>query len=201
MQKFSDRLISLRNERRLTQEEMANIIHKKRSTVSGYETGGKEPEFETVCFLAQYFGVSTDYLLGFSDERNHVESVFYNDKVNFERHFKAMPAELRPVVAKCFDSFYLLLGRDMQLARPERLRVYQELLHTLQSLRADVRKAIEASGGAISDPVALSDLMAMQNQLKNEVSALLDKLMQADMEIAFQIKQDGGKATPARSVG
>ena len=112
-----------------------------------------------------------------------------------------MPAELRPVVAKCFDSFYLLLGRDMQLARPERLRVYQELLHTLQSLRADVRKAIEASGGAISDPVALSDLMAMQNQLKNEVSALLDKLMQADMEIAFQIKQDGGNATPARSVG
>ena len=201
MQKFSDRLISLRNERRLTQEETANIIHKKRSTVSGYETGGKEPEFETVCFLAQYFGVSTDYLLGFSDERNHVESVFYNDKVNFERHFKAMPAELRPVVAKCFDSFYLLLGRDMQLARPERLRVYQELLHTLQSLRADVRKAIEASGGAISDPVALSDLMAMQNQLKNEVSALLDKLMQADMEIAFQIKQDGGNATPARSVG
>lgn len=201
MQKFSDRLIFLRNERRLTQEEMANIIHKKRSTVSGYETGGKEPEFETVCFLAQYFGVSTDYLLGYSDERNHVESVFYNDKVNFERHFKAMPAELRPVVAKCFDSFYLLLGRDMQLARPERLRVYQELLHTLQSLRADVRKAIEASGGAISDPVALSDLMAMQNQLKNEVSALLDKLMQADMEIAFQIKQDGGNATPARSVG
>lgn len=201
MQKFSDRLIFLRNERRLTQEEMANIIHKKRSTVSGYETGGKEPEFETVCFLAQYFGVSTDYLLGYSDERNHVESVFYNDKVNFERHFKAMPAELRPVVAKCFDSFYLLLGRDMQLARPERLRVYQELLHTLQSLRADVRKAIESSGGAISDPVALSDLMAMQNQLKNEVSALLDKLMQADMEIAFKNKQDGGNATPARSVG
>ena len=145
--------------------------------------------------------ISRCHLLGFSDERNHVESVFYNDKVNFERHFKAMPAELRPVVAKCFDSFYLLLGRDMQLARPERLRVYQELLHTLQSLRADVRKAIEASGGAISDPVALSDLMAMQNQLKNEVSALLDKLMQADMEIAFQIKQDGGNATPARSVG
>lgn len=201
MQKFSARLSSLRKERGLTQEEMSAVIHKKRSTYSGYENEGKEPDFETICLLAEYFGVSTDYLLGFSDKKNHVEQVFYNDHVNFERHFKAMPAELRPVVAKCFDSFYLLLGRDMQLARPERLRVYQELLHTLQSLRADVRKAIEASGGAISDPVALSDLMAMQNQLKNEVSALLDKLMQADMEIAFQIKQDGGNATPARSVG
>lgn len=201
MQKFSARLISLRKERGLTQEDLAKLIHKKRSTVSGYEIEDKEPEFETICFLAQYFGVSTDYLLGHSDERNHVETVFYNDKVNFERHFKAMPAELRPVVAKCFDSFYLLLGRDMQLARPERLQVYQELLQTLQSRRAEIRKAIEASGGAISDPVALSDLMAMQSQLKNEVSSLLDKLMQADMEIAFNIKQDGGNATPARSAG
>ncbi len=190
MQKFSNRLISLRKEHGLTQEDLAKLISKKRSTVSGYETEGKEPDLETICIFANYFGVSTDYLLGHSDERNHVETVFYNDKGNFERHFKSLPAELRPVVAKCFDSFYLLLGRDMQLARPERLRIYQELLHTLQSLRADIRKTIEASGGAITDPVTLSDLMAMQSQIKNEISALLDKLMQADMEIAFNIKND-----------
>lgn len=196
MQMFSNRLISLRKERGLTQEDMAKVIQKKRSTVSGYETEGKEPDLETVCTLARYFGVSTDYLLGYSDERTHTETVFYNDKVNFERHFKAMPAELRPIVAKCFDDFYLLLGRDMQLSRPERLRVYGELLHTLQSLRADIRKAIEASGGAVSDPVALSDLMAMQSQLKNEVAALLDKLMQADMEIAFNIKNGAGAGLP-----
>ena len=192
MQKFSTRLISLRKERGMTQTDLANLIHKKRSTVSGYEIEDKEPDFETVCFLAHYFDVSTDYLLGYSDEKNHTEQVFYNDRVNFERHFKAMPAELRPVVSKCFDDFYLLLNRDMQLARPERLRVYQELLHTLQSLRADIRKLIESSGGAITDPVALSDLMALQGQLKNEVSALLDKLMQADMEVAFNVKKDAG---------
>jgi len=188
MQKFSARLISLRKEQGMTQEDLARLIHKKRSTVSGYETEGKEPDFETICFLASYFGVSTDYLLGYSDERNHVEQVFYNDRVNFERHFKSLPPELRSVVSKCFDDFYLLLNRDMQLARPERLRIYQELLHSLQSFRADIRKMIEASGGAITDPVTLSDLMALQGQLKNEVSALLDKLMQADMEIAFNVK-------------
>lgn len=196
MQKFSIRLSSLRKERGLTQGEMAAAINRKRSTYSGYENEDKEPDFETVCLLADYFGVSTDYLLGYSDEKNHVEQVFYNDRVNFERNFKGLPPELRPVVAKCFDDFYLLLNRDMQLRRPERLRVYQELLHTLQSLRADIRKLIESSGGAITDPVALSDLMALQGQLKNEVAALLDKLMQADMEVAFSIKKDaGGSAT------
>ncbi|MEY8387631.1 helix-turn-helix transcriptional regulator [Oscillospiraceae bacterium 38-13] len=204
MQKFSTRLISLRKERGITQTDLANLINKKRTTVSGYEIGGKEPDFETVCFLAEYFDVSTDYLLGYSDERNHVEQVFYNDRVNFERHFKEMPVELRPVVTKCFDDFYLLLNRDMQFRRSERLRVYQELLHTLQSLRADIRKLIESSGGAITDPVALSDLMALQSQLKNEVSSLLDKLMQADMEVAFSIKKDaGGSGTgsPRSSAG
>lgn len=199
MQKFSNRLISLRKERGMTQEDLASVIQKKRSTVSGYETEGKEPDFETVCFLAEYFGVSTDYLLGYSDERNHVEQVFYNDTVNFERHFKALPADLRSVVSKCFDSFYLLLSRDMQLSRPERLRVYEELLHTLQSQRADIRKAIEASGGAVTDPVALSDLMAMQSQLKNAVAALLDKLVQADMEIAFRVKSENEAGSSGRS--
>lgn len=196
MQKFSIRLSSLRKERGLTQGEMAKAINRKRSTYSGYENEDKEPDFETVCLLADYFGVSTDYLLGYSDEKNHVEQVFYNDRVNFERNFKGLPPELRPVVAKCFDDFYLLLNRDMQLRRPERLRVYQELLHTLQSLRADIRKLVESSGGAITDPVALSDLMALQGQLKNEVSALLDKLMQADMEVAFNVKKGvGGSGT------
>ena len=190
MQKFSIRLISLRKERGLTQEEMAKAINRKRSTYSGYETEGKEPDIDTICLLAKFFEVSTDYLLGYSDERDHTEQVFFNDKINFEHHFKAMPANLRPVVSKCFDSFYLLLNRDMRLARPERLRLYEELFHTLQSQRADIRKAIESSGGAITAPVALSDLMAMQSQLKNSVAAQLDKLMQADMEIAFSLKND-----------
>ena len=117
MQKFSNRLISLRKERGLTQGELATVIQKKRSTVSGYETEGKEPDLETVCLLAKYFGVSTDYLLGYSDRPSHTEDVFFNDTVNFKRHFNALPGDLRPAVAKCFDSFYRLLNRDMQLAR------------------------------------------------------------------------------------
>lgn len=189
MKQFSNRLISLRKERGLTQEDLAKVIQKKRSTVSGYETEGKEPDLETVCLLANHFGVTTDYLLGFSDSRTHTESVFYNDSVNFEKHFRNMPADLRPAVSQCFDSFYLLLNRDMQLARPERITLYRDLLDTLQSLRADIRKKIEASGGAVTDPILLSDLMALQSQLKNETAALLDKLMQADMEVAFNIKR------------
>ena len=54
MSKFANRLISLRKERNLTQEDIAKIIYKKRSTVSGYETEGKQPDLDTVCLLAKY---------------------------------------------------------------------------------------------------------------------------------------------------
>ena len=193
------RLRDLREDADLTQRELAEYLNCTQVSYSHYELGKRDIPTDVLIRLADFYGTSTDYLLGLSDERNNVEQVFYNDRGNFERHFKAMSAELRPVVAKCFDSFYLLLGRDMQLSRPERLQVYQELFQTLQSLRAGIRKAVEASGGAITDPLALSELMAMQSQLKNEVCALLDKLMQADMEIAFRLKKDAGAGSSEKS--
>lgn len=101
MQKFSNRLISLRKEHGLTQEELAKIIKKTRSSVSGYETEGKEPDLETVCLMANYFGVSTDYLLGYSDRPSHTEDVFYNDTVNFKKHFENLPADMRPAEPTC----------------------------------------------------------------------------------------------------
>lgn len=76
---------------------------------------------------------------------------------------------------------------------PERLLLYRKLFSTVQSLRAEVRKRIEASGGQVSDAAALSELMALQSELKNNVSAVLDELMQADMEVAFDVKKGVGE--------
>lgn len=67
---FPQRLTALRKERGLTQEDVGKLLGRSRSTCSGYETEGKEPMLTAVCFLACYFGVSTDYLLGISDERD-----------------------------------------------------------------------------------------------------------------------------------
>ena len=68
MDKFSERLVALRKEKDLTQAEFARLCGKQRTTVSGYETEGKEPDFALLCQMADYFGVTTDYLLGREDE-------------------------------------------------------------------------------------------------------------------------------------
>lgn len=190
MKTFSSRLIALRKERQMTQSDLAKAIHKTRSTVSGYETEGKEPDYEMLCSLAEYFGVSTDYLLGIDDCRTHSEAVFINDTKNFKRHYDSLPPLVKQTVAKMYDSFYVLLSRDMIKNNEERLALYSDLFSLLQDSRAKIRNVIDSCGGQVTDPLLLSDLMNLQNSLKNEVCAVLDKLMQADIDTAFEVKKE-----------
>lgn len=66
---FSERLKRLRMEKSITQKELADRLHISRSTIAGYESLGKEPDGEKLCALADFFGVSVDYLLGVTDSR------------------------------------------------------------------------------------------------------------------------------------
>ena len=52
----------------LTQVEMAKKLGISRSTIGMYETGAREPDFETLEKIADFFNVDTDYLLGRTDK-------------------------------------------------------------------------------------------------------------------------------------
>lgn len=61
---FSDKLRQLRIERGLTQEELANLTGLKRSAIGMYESGSREPKFEILELLADFFNVDMNILLG-----------------------------------------------------------------------------------------------------------------------------------------
>ena len=63
------RLKELREKRGLTQKELAQHIHISRDTYAQYEINRRSPDFKTLIYLADFFGVTIDYLLG----RNKVE--------------------------------------------------------------------------------------------------------------------------------
>ncbi len=69
MTKFSERLKELRQERDLKQREMAEICGLKLRGYQCYEYATSCPDFDGLVFLADYFGVSIDYLLGRTDYR------------------------------------------------------------------------------------------------------------------------------------
>lgn len=64
------RLRELRHNKNLSQADVAEFLRISRQAYNFYETGKREPDNETLQKLASFFDVSTDYLLGRTDERN-----------------------------------------------------------------------------------------------------------------------------------
>ena len=58
-----ERLLNLRKEKRLSQEELANILDVSRQTISKWETDQSTPDFDKIVPLCNYFGITTDELL------------------------------------------------------------------------------------------------------------------------------------------
>lgn len=72
--KFCERLESLLEDWDLTQRQLAEDLHIASTTLNGYIRGKREPDYGTLIRIAAYFNVSTDYLLGIT-----------NNKANFEK--------------------------------------------------------------------------------------------------------------------
>lgn len=69
---FNERLKQLRKEKKLSQLELAKIFNLGRTTITQYETGDRNPDLGILQKMAEFFGVSTDYLLG--SETNQTSS-------------------------------------------------------------------------------------------------------------------------------
>ena len=67
MEKFMERLKELRIEKGLSQAQLAKETQLGQSAIAYWETGQRIPNAQAVVTLARYFNVSTDYLLGETD--------------------------------------------------------------------------------------------------------------------------------------
>ncbi|SDJ01068.1 helix-turn-helix domain-containing protein [Natribacillus halophilus] len=61
---FGDRIAHLRNKGNLTQTALSEKIGITRASLSHYEKNRREPDYDTLKKLANYFEISTDYILG-----------------------------------------------------------------------------------------------------------------------------------------
>lgn len=104
---FSNRLTLLREERGLTRKEVAEQLNIDQTTYGKYELSKREPDYETLQKLATFYCVSTDYLLGRTDERQN------NNINNAENDW--------PTEAK-------VLFRDVKKLTPEQFELVQKIV-------------------------------------------------------------------------
>ena len=69
MIKIAERLRVLRKEKNMRQSDIANLLGIGVRTYQYYESDEHRPDYEMLVSLADFFGVSTDYLLGRSEVR------------------------------------------------------------------------------------------------------------------------------------
>ena len=69
MKILAQRMFALRSERNLRQEDVAQAVGISFNSYCRYEHDEREPSAPTIVAMAEFFQVSSDYLLGIKDER------------------------------------------------------------------------------------------------------------------------------------
>ena len=77
---FKNVFKSLRLKSGLTQQQMADALKLSRSTVGMYENGEREPSFEILETIADYFNVDMNYLIGNKDYSQVITPDYYYNK-------------------------------------------------------------------------------------------------------------------------
>ena len=79
---FKDKIKELRKEKGWTQQQLADRLEVKRSTVAGYETG-RQPDYNMLVKIANIFDTTVDYLVGAtnlrSDPRPQIKQALENN--------------------------------------------------------------------------------------------------------------------------
>ncbi len=107
---FGSVITRLRIEKNMYQKELAAYLNVTISTISNYETDRHFPDKDTLCKIADFYGVTTDYLL----ERN---SFLYNPEILS-----------RPFVDKYTISDFINITLDFSLPHRHSLLEYTKLL-------------------------------------------------------------------------
>ena len=81
---FRERLKSLRQQRGLTQKALSVDLFVSQQTVAKWELGTSSPNPEMLASIARYFGVSSEYLLGLSDEPTYITTTTFDDGLVLE---------------------------------------------------------------------------------------------------------------------
>lgn len=132
MGNFQNVLKSLRKSNGLTQADLATALKISRSTIGMYESGSREPDFETMELIADYFNVDIDYLIGRTQKTTKIINT------NENNHGYYLNEETKEIAQEIFENPDMKSLFDMsRKMTPERLKAHLEFMKKLQDSEKD----------------------------------------------------------------
>lgn len=105
-------LKNLREQHNLSQEELGNIVNVSDKTVSSWEINRTEPKMGIVQQLADYFNVTTDYLIKGDSNYNDYGNIYKIDKITLPLLGKIACGE--PIYADEDRESYVMVGTEIK---------------------------------------------------------------------------------------
>lgn len=125
---IGERLCELRKKKGLTQEEFSALINISRPTYAQYEIDRRQPDYEILQRIADFHGVTTDYLLGRTDNPKEVSDDIQPTPPERIRTFQKKIGELSPE-SLTFLEFQLERLRELDQEAVERRRAQRDAKH------------------------------------------------------------------------
>ena len=168
MVNFQNIFKRLRSSSGLTQAEMAEKLGISRSTIGMYETGAREPDFETLEKIADFFNVDTDFLLGRTDKITMLPETVGHYYLNDETHQIAQELNENPELCAIFRiSGRKLIDNYGQLSDINKKKVinYSDNLLAIQRMEEEQSHLIPEAAHDRTDINVAPDLVEKDNDI------------------------------------
>lgn len=145
---FSEVLKELRESRKLTQSDLAKELGLKRQSISNYENNGRQPDFDILNKIADYFDVTTDYLTGRTNFKQP------GMKSYFTQEEKVIIQNSSPMDAKIMENFiireidyykeHMLSLLDSNHYNLKNIEIFAKNIHYLHGIHRNLKQETDS---------------------------------------------------------
>jgi len=187
MSVLGERLKKLRKESGLTLDQLSSQLGIARTTLSGYESGRREPNMETILRIADLFNVSIDWLFGRTNSKGEAFLMNEKDTVMSEEDKK----EVTEMLKKILDEQDKILGmhRSAKDVMEERLKLNETMLNSTASRISEaVFENVDIKLGGWIQRIErdIKDIREMITRLENKQDKMVEVLIQLVRDVITQ---------------
>lgn len=197
MPTIGERIKELREERRISQSDLAGAIKVSRMTIQNYEQGKRIPDINFAIKTSEYFDVTLDYLVGKSNLRSFLKSEDYDLTIkNLDPLLKNLEFMPQPETYRLFKYLLELMNKSADVNISEDIiRILYIIVDKLNGITNDYIEKEDVIKHKVSylddKKISKTDILYL---LKNEES-LDNSFLRAYSDIQYQLKMCSNSLT------
>lgn len=175
-----ERIRHLRKSKNMTLRELAHELGIPFTTLGNYERGDRQPDFQLVLDIANYFGISMDYLTRGDEVINYEDHKVsrYTEDIN-ELVSKAEP-EAREKILDLLDQMFLITA-EYALGNPnnKELELLLQIVNSISKMKNGFGMGIKKGGFSSATKFDLAKLYLKE---KPEIDKMFNELFELYIE-------------------